>query len=241
LTVSAPWPSVGSVELEHGPRVWLVALDRMPASTTLLDASERARLGRLRSPQQARRYAARRSALRLVLGAALGLRPEAVPLESGAHGKPRLSAAAELSFNLSHRGETAVIALARAGAVGVDVESARTRSSPLRLAARHFHPDEAAAIAALPAELATDAFLRCWTAKEAVLKALGTGLSESMRGVVVEPDPRGPLRLLKMPGAQKPANWTLHALCLPRGQLTVALALPVPEARIAGVHSLPFE
>jgi 4'-phosphopantetheinyl transferase len=239
--VSSPSLSVGSVELEHGPRVWLVALDRMPVSTALLDAPERAWLARLRSPQLARRYAARRSALRLVLGAALGLRPEAVPLELGAHGKPRLTAATELSFNVSHRGATAVIALARARTVGVDVESARTRTSPLRLAARHFHPDEAAAIAALPAELATDAFLRCWTAKEAVLKALGSGLSEPMHGVVVDPDPSGPLRLREMPGAQEPTDWTLHALCLPRGQLTVALALPVPEACIAGVHGLPVE
>lgn len=231
--------AVGSVELERGPRVWLVALDRMPASTALLDESERARLSRLRPSRHARRYAARRSALRLVLGAALDLPPERVPLELGSHGKPRVVSEPSLSFNLSHRGETAVIALARGSAVGIDVESARRHTSPQRLAARFFHPDEAAAIAALPRDLATDAFLRCWTAKEAVLKAIGSGLSEPMHGVVIAPDPGGSVRLLQVPGTTAPADWTLRQLCLPRRRLTVALALPVPDARIAGVQGLP--
>jgi 4'-phosphopantetheinyl transferase len=219
--------------------VWLVALDRMPASTALLDASERARFARLRSRTQARRYAARRSALRIVLAAALELPPERVPLEPGPHGKPRIAAETGLSFSVSHRGASAAIAVAHGGAVGVDIESVRPRGSPRRLAARFFHPDEAAEIAALPAALATDAFLRCWTAKEAVLKAIGVGLGEGMREVVLTPDPREPLRLRRVPGALEAADWTLHELCVPAHRLTLALALALPQARIAAVRGLP--
>jgi 4'-phosphopantetheinyl transferase len=236
---SSPPVAVGSVELEQGARLWLVALDRMPASTGVLDARERARFSRLISPLQARRYAARRSALRAVLGAALDLAPERVPLEPGPYGKPRLAGQTRVSFNISHRGDTAVIALASGAAVGVDVESARPHTSPQRLAARFFDPDEAAVIAALPEALASDAFLRCWTAKEAVLKAIGSGLGERMGAVVLNPDPREPVRLRRVPGPLRAADWTLHELSVQRRRLTLMLALATPDARIAGVHGLP--
>jgi 4'-phosphopantetheinyl transferase len=209
----------------------------MPASTALLDASERARLARLRSRTRARRYAARRSALRLVLGAALEIPPQLVPLEPGSHGKPRIAAETSLSFSVSHRGASAVIALAHGGAIGVDIESARPHGSPRRLAARFFHPEEAAEIAALPAALATDAFLRCWTAKEAVLKAIGVGLEEGMREVVLTADPREPLRLRRVPGALDAADWTLHELCVHGHRL--ALALAQAQARIEAIRALP--
>jgi 4'-phosphopantetheinyl transferase len=233
------WPpvTVDSAELERGSRLWLVALDRMPESTALLDSCERARLARLRSRRQAIRYVARRSALRLVLAAALEIAPQRVPLETGSHGKPRIAAETSLSFNVSNRGATAVIALARGVAVGVDIESARPHGSPQRLAARFFHPDEAAEIAALPAALAADAFLRCWTAKEALLKAIGVGLGERMREVVLTADPREPLRLRRVPGPLDVADWTLHELCVRRHRLTLALAQP--RARIAAVDALP--
>jgi 4'-phosphopantetheinyl transferase len=175
-----------------------------------------------------------------VLGAALDLAPEDVPLEPGPHGKPRLARQTRVSFNVSHRGDTAVIALAAGGAVGVDIESARPHGSPLRLAARFFDAGEAATIAALPQALASDAFLRCWTAKEAVLKALGTGLGERMREVVVTADPREPVRLRRVPGGSAPADWTLHQLCVQRRRLTLTLALAMPDARIAAVDLLPW-
>jgi 4'-phosphopantetheinyl transferase len=216
----------------------VIALADMPADAALLDAPERARLARLRSPQQARRYAARRSALRIVLGAALEIPPQDVPLELGPQGKPRVAGERSLSFNLSHRGDTAVVALAHGSAVGVDVESARAHTSPQRLAERFFHADEAATIAALPAELATDAFLRCWTAKEAVLKALGSGLSGPLNEVMIAPDPREPLRLLRAPAPLAPEDWTLHELCLARGRLRLTLAVAAAGARIAGVREL---
>jgi 4'-phosphopantetheinyl transferase len=216
-----------------------VELDRMPPGTALLDERERARHRRLASPRQARRYASTRSALRVVLGAALDLAPQDVALEQGPHGKPLLAGATGISFNLSHRGDSAVIALAAGCEVGVDVELSSRLAAPTRLAGRFFDAGEAATIAALPEALARDAFLRCWTAKEAVLKAIGTGLEGGMREVVVSADPREPLRLLGVPGPLGAADWTLHELCLPRHGLRLALALAAPGARIAAVSGLP--
>src|SRR3546814_6405959 len=58
---------------------------------------------------------------------------------------------------------------------GIDLERQRPRARALEIAERYFSADEAAALAALPAADRSVAFLELWTAKEAVLKALGRG------------------------------------------------------------------
>lgn len=232
-------PGRRHADLSEGVRLWVVHLDRMPAGLALLNGLERERLGHLGSSRTAQRYAARRTALRVVLGAVLGEQPERVALELGPHGKPTLAGGHELAFSLAHRGDTAVIAVARTGLLGVDLESMRPTVSPQRLSGRFFDEREAATISALSPQLAQAAFLRCWTAKEAVLKAIGTGLTEPLRNVVVNADPREPLRLLEIPHGRGVADWTLHELALARGRLALAVAIASPDARIAGVEVLP--
>ncbi len=63
-----------------------------------------------------------------------------------------------------------------AAPVGVDVERVRPRPRALALARSRLHPKEADALAAVPDAERDEAFARLWTAKEAVLKARGTGL-----------------------------------------------------------------
>jgi 4'-phosphopantetheinyl transferase len=223
----------------EGARLWVVQLDRVLARPALLDDVEQERLAHLGHSPAARRFATRRTALRLLLGALLGEDPGRVALEHGANGKPRLAGRQALTFNLAHRGDTAVIAVARAGSLGVDLESMRPRVSPQRLAARFFDEREAATLATLSPPLARAAFLRCWTAKEAVLKAIGTGLTEPLSDVAVNADPREPLRLLELPDGRRAADWTLHELALVRGRLALAVAIDSPGARIAGAELLP--
>ena len=120
-----------------------------------------------------------RAPLRAVLGGYLGVAPDRVALLDGAHGRPGLGAGHEtsLGFNWSHSGDRALIAVARGVVPGIDLERQRPRPRALELARRFFTADEAAALAALPDAARSAAFLRCWTAKEAVLKALGRGLA----------------------------------------------------------------
>ncbi|MEA2842762.1 MAG: 4-phosphopantetheinyl transferase, partial [Actinomycetota bacterium] len=72
-------------------------------------------------------------------------------------------------------------AFSRHAPVGIDVERARDDLPWARLAARYFAPEEAASIDT------SDAFFACWTRKEAVVKATGTGLSQPLRDVVAAP------------------------------------------------------
>lgn len=109
----------------------------------------------------------------------VGIAADALPLARDARNRPRLHGElGGLDVNWSHSGGWLLLAYARGVRVGVDVESlARARPRVLELAARWFHADEHAALAALPPDARQHAFLRLWCAKEAVLKAHGAGLA----------------------------------------------------------------
>lgn len=140
-----------------------------------------------------------------------------------------------LAFNVSHCDGTALISLAAGCDVGVDVEAPRHVREPRRVAHRMFARSEAKVIAELGPELAAAAFLRCWTAKEAVLKALGIGLAGRLDEVVVDARPHVPLRLRGVPGPRLASDWTLHAVELPQG-LVGALALAAPALPAVAVR-----
>jgi phosphopantetheinyl transferase len=85
--------------------------------------------------------------------------------------------------SLAHTRGTAVALAALDGRVGIDVEFLRPREQGFAEVA--FAPSERALLAALPAERAEEWTLRCWCAKEAVGKALGTGLTRGPQGLAV--------------------------------------------------------
>lgn len=120
-----------------------------------------------------------REPLRSVLGAYLGIETERVALTRGEHGRPALAGVHDpsLGFNWSHSGNHALIAVGRRITPGIDLEQLRPRPRALEIARRYFSNDETAALTALPAAARDAAFLEVWTAKEAVLKALGRGLA----------------------------------------------------------------
>lgn len=120
-----------------------------------------------------------RAPLHRVLGAYLGIGAERVRLVDEEHGRPALADAHRqpLGFNWSHSGEDALIAIGSRITPGVDIERLRPRPRALAIAHRYFCADEAAQLEALLPEQRDAAFLELWTAKEAVLKALGRGIA----------------------------------------------------------------
>lgn len=139
-------------------------------------------------PAADRREAARQ-ALREILGAYLGEAPDAVRLTVGEAGKPCLAGGARgkptpaaapsrLSFNLSHSGGLALVAVAAGGTeVGVDIERLRRRRDLVRLAARWLPATDAEAVAAASDEEREAVFYAAWTRFEARAKCTGVGLS----------------------------------------------------------------
>jgi 4'-phosphopantetheinyl transferase len=180
----------------HDVTVWRIRLDPGEHTAELeghLAADELERLERLRRSEVGRRWLVSRAALREILASELGVSPASVRLQVGPHGRPGLDPSdhdAALDFNLSHSGELALVATARGPRVGIDVERLRPGRNPLRVADRYFSEAEAAAVRALPERDRPAAFLRYWTAKEALAKGLGSGLTV----------PWGELELVQQPG-----------------------------------------
>lgn len=153
-----------------------------------------------------------RAPLRALLGHYLDLAADQVELVEGAHGRPELAAMhdSELAFNWSHSGERALIAVARGVVPGIDLERQRVRPKALALARRFFSADETDALVQLSEPERSIAFLQHWTAKEAVLKAHGRGISFGLHRLCIAPV-RGQLTLQWLDGDDARA-WQLHAL-----------------------------
>ena len=151
--------------------------DDLPPDRWRLTADEMKRAHSFRHADDASRWAFCRSALRRTLGELLGLAPNDVPLVTGENGKPCLARPFDhLHFNLSHCAELALIAISLDGPVGIDVESSARAADLLGCEEAFCHPHE---IAGLPAsgDQRAARLLELWTAKEALVKALGTGLA----------------------------------------------------------------
>ena len=145
-----------------------------------LSSDERERADRFVQPIHRNRFVAARAFLRRVMAQHLGLSPAAIRFEYGRNGKPRLGGNVgneDIYFNVAHSGNRAVIAVSRRGEVGVDLEQICPKPNCLDIAERFFAEEERQGLRALDGEERLRAFYRCWTRKEAVVKAVGDGLS----------------------------------------------------------------
>lgn len=149
----------------------------------ILTESEIERAASFRFPEVAAHWIGFRAALRRILSEETGLPPHEVPISLTGLGKPVLDPPFDhLHFSLSHCQDLALIALCRDGCVGVDLEPA-SRAPDLEGCESTFcHPGE---IAELPEEKPSRNrhLLEIWTAKEAVLKSLGTGFNHPPESV----------------------------------------------------------
>lgn len=142
----------------------------------LLDDEERARADRFRFERDRRRFVLRRGLLRTLLAARLGRDPAALRFTRNAFGKPALPGS-DLRFSASHSHGTALLAVAWGVELGCDIERCDERIDTDGMARAHFAPGEISALERLPLGHRLDGFVRCWTRKEAYVKALGVGLS----------------------------------------------------------------
>lgn len=173
---------------------------RLEPFESVLSARQRERAARLRVDEKRRQYIIAHGLTRRVLGRALSVSPEAVEFIRGPKGKPYLGGAAAghgIQFNMTHTSHLALIAVTRRGEVGIDIERIRRNLQWEKLARRYFSAQEHEAFRAQPPDARLRAFFVCWTRKEAVLKAIGTGIGGGLGSFDVSVDPDSPPRLLE--------------------------------------------
>ncbi|MQX35695.1 4'-phosphopantetheinyl transferase family protein [Roseospira navarrensis] len=171
-----------------------VAAHQWPQLAALLDEAERDRAGRFHFEHDRRVFTLAHALARAVLTVAAGgaPAPSAWRFTEGAQGKPEAvcpPGCPRLRLNLSHTRGLAAVALAVDHDVGLDVEWAGRPASSLDLVDPFFAPSEAAAVRAAPEVARLDTFLALWTLKEAVVKAVGTGLSQALDSFAFTLDP----------------------------------------------------
>jgi 4'-phosphopantetheinyl transferase len=219
--------------------VWAAVLEASPETlnrfAATLSSTESERAARFRFERDRRRFIVGRGMMRAILGGYLSADSRAIEFACGPRGKPTLAgpfAEGGLHFNLAHSEELALLAVTRAGPVGVDVERIRETAEAQELAARFFSARETAALQGLAAEQKAAAFFNLWTRKEAWLKATGEGIAHSLHRVEVSFLPEEPARLVNLP-ADLAGNtrWTLHDLA-PAPCFAAALAVAAKQVRI---------
>ena len=169
--------SLGSADIH----VWTIDLDRPPRLASVCSDDELARAARLVRERDRCGFLSTRGALRVLIGRYCGANPAALRFKVGAWGKPALDGSLDppIEFNVSHSGATALIALARERAVGVDVETVRPMAEGLGITRRMFGAEPHDLLARLEPTERTRAFFRLWTAHEACVKALGAALASA--------------------------------------------------------------
>jgi 4'-phosphopantetheinyl transferase len=172
--------------------VWLIALDEAPWTLkecyAIMSQDEQERAAKFKFDQDRWRYVIAHTSLRRILSGYLGVRPSTLKFSTGPNGKPYLALnpqALPIQFNLSHSNKVALLAVTLGREIGVDVEYVRQDFPFDEIAARFFTAREVAAIRKLPEHLRPEAFYKCWTSKEAFLKAKGIGLSGKLDEVNV--------------------------------------------------------
>ncbi|MEZ4735009.1 MAG: 4'-phosphopantetheinyl transferase superfamily protein [Caldilineaceae bacterium] len=210
---------------DNDVHVWQVSLQQPAAVVTalhrLLNEEEAQRAARFHFPADQRRFTIGRGLLRLLLGRYLEAQPAQLHFAYNAYGKPQLAvvgAVPPLHFNLSHSGEIALYAFTRHYHLGIDVEQMRANLEWDALAQHVFSPHEQATLARLPVAEQLPAFFRCWTRKEAFIKARGMGLSLPLDQFDVTLAPDDPAQLLATrDDPQEATRWTLSDLPCPAG------------------------
>lgn len=165
--------------------VWRAAIDPAPrdlaALSVALSADERARAARFHFDRDREKYIAARGILRRLLAQYVERDAASLLFRYGPRGKPELihdDAPQPLEFNVSHRGGFALYAFVLGREIGIDVEQLRVVSEARTIARNHFTSAEIRLLEnAADERAAQECFFRLWTRKEAVIKAVGTGLS----------------------------------------------------------------
>ena len=181
--------------------VWLCDLKQLSVNInsfySILSEDERDRADKLKVDDKKQQYIITRGTLRQRLGLLTNIYPEDFVFKILEHGKPVLvndARFANITFNVSHSHDLALIAIAQKQNIGIDIEKINHDSKHDELVARFFSKAEQADFQTIPDANKAKAFCACWTRKEAFIKAVGDGVSYGLDkfDVTIDTDKQAP-------------------------------------------------
>lgn len=144
------------------------------------------RANRLVSERYRREFVVAHGMVREVLSCYCGRPPHELKFQKTVSGKPFLVDDAGIRFNLTHSHGRAVLVVARDREVGVDLEKLRPEVDVINLARRFFSSRDKVFIERGGQTGWHERFLQTWVVREAVFKALGTGMTFPLHQDYVE-------------------------------------------------------
>lgn len=195
----------------------------------LLSREELERAARFRTGRPRTEFILTRGMLRCLTGSYVGIEPQQVSFRYSEYGKPLLDGPFDLRFNVSHTDGLALLAFVRTRDIGVDIEKIKAATDAKKLAERFFSDRERSFLESLSGEELHAAFFRCWTRKEAYVKARGEGLSLPLYQFDVSVAEKESHALIATrPDESEAARWTLSDLPVNAGYAAaVAVSNPV--------------
>lgn len=202
----------------------------------LLSADEKMRADGFRFEKDRRRFIAVRGALRRILASYSATPPERLEFQTGTYGKPSLLAPAMgIEFNVSHSGGYALIGVTSGIGCGVDLERGRANINETAIAERFFCAREVEWLSRTER-----GFLRLWALKEAIIKAVGHGLSIPLSDVDVTDivESKTSSITLRTPLIEPQTLWLNELVLLPN--FAAAVATLEEKCRIRRMPHLVF-
>ena len=185
-----------------------ISAEQLTDFAKILSGDEIERADKFKFEKHKRRYIAARSFLRNILSQYIHIPADKIIFAYTDKGKPYIPNS-KIKFNLAHSHERAVYAVTLNDEIGIDIEHRRKIEDAMEIAKRFFSKDEIEALTKLEEQHISDAFLNCWTRKEAFIKAVGEGLSYPLAdfSVSIDNDWAEILRIKKAP--EEISEWQL--------------------------------
>jgi 4'-phosphopantetheinyl transferase len=146
----------------------------VPRFEALLAADEKDRAAGFRFDRDRVRFVVMRGMLRLILAGRLDVTAVSIDLDVNEYGKPSVPGGAD--FSVGYSGDMGLIAVASAP-VGVDIEEVDPGKVTAGMVEEVFSPGERESYLSGSMPEDAGAFFRGWVRKEAIVKAVGKGLS----------------------------------------------------------------
>lgn len=202
----------GSAPIEVPVELWIASATTELAATwrPALSLAESAALAGQRNVEQDRRIV-QLALRRTVVAARLGVAAHQVDIDRTERGALQLPSR-EFVLSASHHDDVTVLAIAReADAIGVDIEP-KSEDDWQDALEEVLAPSELAALHAVPLAHREASYFTCWTMKEAVMKALGEGISDRDPKTIEVVLPPRPPAVLRIDGSPPSESWGLETL-----------------------------
>jgi 4'-phosphopantetheinyl transferase len=225
----------------HDVHVWrilpVVSPDKLSGFLRLLQPDELRRFDSFYRDENRFEYLWAHGALRTILSRYLRILPAQIQFATNYYGRPYVAnptVESPVFFSLSHTEGLAMLAVSRMEAVGLDVERCREMADLDAIVANHFSGNELLKISSLNSLERQQCFFRCWTRKEAVVKATGFGLSLNLNQMEVTLLTDEPAKVVRCHWeARSSSQWALKELEPAWGYVgAVALEAPGMDLRL---------